>query len=307
MSNINRMVLTTGANGVSPTGYTNPSDANTIMRNCASLLAATAQGAQPGNLALSYNPVAAQATVNTTNGSETANDTLTVAGVAITLKSSGATSNQANIAAGSAGTSTGAANGAITTAGAVASFYININGDGFQLVSCIGTTGAGIASNLQAAIRALTPNNTLNAVAFSSATVAYTSTHYLITSGAAGNNSSVVVSANPGGDPAGGGATSGAALLKIGVYNGGTEAVGTATTLNNIATLINGAASSWAGICSAFVCGANMTLKAAIPGTIGNGLALAVSSTGSTMTITHAWGASVAGTEGAAYTYSLGL
>lgn len=299
MSVTNRWILKTDTAGVLPTGFGNM-DGPTVLRKCSDLLARAAQGACSANLSLALAPVAAQATINTTTGSETADDTLTPCGVAITLKASGATGNQANIAAGTAGTSTGGANGATTASGLQLS--VNINGDGPQIiyVDDAGThTGAQVAAKIQTAIRALTPRNSLNAVAFSSATCSYTSTHYLITSGAKGSGSSVVVASVPG--------NSGAANLKLGVNNGGTEAVGTASTLDNIAALINDAAGDWAGICTAFVCGQNMTLTAAIPGVIGNGLALAVSSTGSTMTISHAWGASVAGTEGTNATYSVGL
>lgn len=295
----NRFVLNSTSNGVDPTGFKSASDAATMFRKVSTLLAACAQGAHSANLSISNAPIAAQATVTTVNGTETAADTLTVAGVVITLETSGATGNQANIAAGTKGTSTGGASGAITATGL--QMYVNINNDGPQLIYVDdgGThTGAHIAAVIQAAIRALTPNNVGNATAYSAATCAFTSTHYLITSGAAGSNSTVVVTSSPSNDAA--------KPLKLGVFNGGTEAAGTATTMNNIANLINGAASSWAGICTALACGNVLTLTAVIPGTIGNGLALAVSSTGTVMTITNAWGASVAGSEGTIFTYNLG-
>jgi hypothetical protein len=292
---VSRYLVTAASNEVSPTGF-GKGDAPTILRKISSLFGAIAQGAYAGKVAMSYKPVAAQATVNTTTGSETANDTLTVCGSAITLKSSGAnTTNQANIAAGTAGTSTSGSSPALTATALV--FQVNINGDGAQtiIVDDAGThTGAQVAAKIQTAIRALTPFNTLNAVAYSSATCTYGST-YVITSGAVGSNSSVVVTG------------AGAASLKLGVYNGGTEAVGTASTLNNIATTINLATNAWNGICTAFVCGQNLTLTCAIPGTVGNGLALSVSSTGSVMTISHAWGALVAGTEGTAATFKMGV
>ena len=292
---VSRYILTVAANEVSPTGF-GKGDAPTIFRKISSLFGGCAQGAFASNLQLAYKPVYSQATVNTTTGSETANDTLTPCGSAITLKSSGAnTTNQANIAAGTAGTSTSGATPALTAT--ALTFMVNINGDGAQpiIVDDAGThTGAQIAAKIQTAIRALTPFNTLNAVAFSSATCTYGST-YVITSGAKGKGSTVVVSGN------------GAASLKLGIDNGGTEAAGTASTLDNIAKVINLSTNAWAGICTAFVCGQNLTLTAAIPGTIGNGLSLAASSTGSTMTISHAWGALVAGTEGTAATFKMGL
>lgn len=296
MSITTRMVLVTDSNGVDPTGFTANIDAPTMLRKCETLFGACAQGGHNSSLKLSHKPIASQATVNTTNGSETANDTLTVCGTVITLKSSGAnTTVQANIATGTKGTSTSGATPA-TTATAL-TFFVNINGDGPQsiIVDDAGThTGAQIAAKIQTAVRALTAINTLNAIAYSSATCTYGAT-YVITSGAAGSNSTVAVTG------------AGAATLKLGVFNGGTEAAGTATTLNNIATTINLSTNAWAGICTAFVCGANLTLTAFIPGTIGNGLALSVSSSGAVMTITNAWGALVAGTEGTAQSYSLGI
>jgi hypothetical protein len=306
MASTNRWIVSDDTNGISPTGFVGPADSSTMFRKVSDHAARCAGGACASNLKLALNPVAAQATVNTATGTETANDTLTVANTVITLKASGASaaSNQANIAAGTAGTSTGG-NSAATTASAL-QVLVSINGDGPQVIYIddAGThTGAQIASKIQTAIRALTPFNSLNAVAYSSATCAFTSTHYLITSGAVGSGSSVVVTPFA--------SNAGAANLKLGIANGGTEAVGTASTLDNIAGLINGTTSgapkSWAGICSAFVCGQNMTLTALIPGTVGNGLALSVSSTGTVMTISHAWGTSVAGTEGTAATFSLGL
>lgn len=84
---------------------------------------------------------------------------------------------------------------------------------------------------------------------------------------------------------------------------------GTVTTLAaQIVGLINGTTAlspnSWAGICTASNVAGVITLTASIPGTIGNGLALAKSSTA--LTITHAWGSSVAGTEGTAAVFSMG-
>ena len=296
MSTINRIVITDSSNGLNPTGFSNPADGPTLLRKISDMFGRAAQGASNSSTGLAYAPVAAQATVNTTTGSETTNDTLTVCGSVITLKSSGAnTTNQANIAAGTAGTSTSGATPAITATNLT--FSININGDGAQplYIGDAGThTGAQIASKIQTAIRALTPNNSLNAVAFSSATCTYGST-YVITSGVYGSGSSVVITGN------------GAATLKLGISNGGTEAVGTASTLDNMATVINKSSNAWNGICTAFVCGENMTLTAAIPGTIGNGLALAVSSTGAVMTISEAWGASVAGSEGTFLLISRGI
>ena len=317
MSVIQRWVLKTDTNGVSPTGSKSPFDSPTIMRKASEELGRAAQGACRANLSLALSPVAALATVTTTaTGQETSGDTLTVANSVITFETSGAaaSSNQVNIATGSAGTSTSGANPATTTGAGAVSFYININGDGAQLVSVKGASGAAIATALQVSIRALTPFNALNAVAYSSATVSYGST-YVITSGVKGLSSSVVVSANPPGISSAAG-TTGAALLKLGILNGGTEAIGTYTTNDGIVALINGqtlasgfttSSTTWAGICTAYACGNVLTLTASIPGTMGNGLALAVSSTGSVMVLTHVWGAATAGTEGTSGVFAMGL
>jgi hypothetical protein len=75
--------------------------------------------------------------------------------------------------------------------------------------------------------------------------------------------------------------------------------------MNQVTALINAPGSSWQGICYASNLAGVLTLTASIPGTIGNGLALAISSTA--LTITHAWGAATAGTEGTFQEYSLGI
>lgn len=73
----------------------------------------------------------------------------------------------------------------------------------------------------------------------------------------------------------------------------------------SIVALVNSSA-SFTGICTALpnVAGA-VTLVAALPGTIGNGLGLAKSSTA--LTLTNLWGASVAGSEGTAAVFAQGL
>ncbi len=303
---VSRYIVTAAANEVSPTGF-GKGDAPTILRKLSSLFGGLAQGSYASRLDLAYKPIAALATVTTTHtGDETASDTLTVAGTAITFESSAAAgaSNQVNIASGTAGTSISAASPALTAT--ALTFSVNINGDGPQAiyVDDAGThTGAAVAAKIQTAIRALTPFNALNAVAYSSATCAYTSV-YTITSGVKGNNSTVAVTG------------AGAATLKLGVNAGGTEAAGTYTTNNGIAALINGqtlaagfttSSTTWAGICTAYACGDVLTLTAYVPGTIGNGLALAVSSTGTKMVLTHVWGAATAGTEGTQAVFKQGL
>ena len=80
-----------------------------------------------------------------------------------------------------------------------------------------------------------------------------------------------------------------------------------------VAALVNGTANSsgfttkstsWKGICTASVTGAVVTLTAAIPGTIGNGLLL--TKTDADVTLTHLFGAATAGTEGTSYTFGVG-
>ncbi len=97
MSIINRLVVTTDTNGVSPTGFSN-ADAPTIMRQCADLLGRGAQGGCAANLKLAFAPIAAKATV-TAGSTGTNGDTLTIANVVITMKTSGADSsnNEINI------------------------------------------------------------------------------------------------------------------------------------------------------------------------------------------------------------------
>lgn len=97
MSTINRWILTDNSNGVSPTGF-GKGDAPTILRKVSSLAGACAQGSFASNLKLALNPVAALATVTAT-GTGTNADTLTIGGIVITMKTSGAASsnNEINI------------------------------------------------------------------------------------------------------------------------------------------------------------------------------------------------------------------
>ena len=86
--------------------------------------------------------------------------------------------------------------------------------------------------------------------------------------------------------------------------------IGTSVTalMDQVTALVNGTATgcpkSWAGICTAKNVAGVLTLTAAIPGTIGNGLALSISSTA--LTITNAFGSLTAGTEGTSYTFPVG-
>lgn len=71
-----------------------------------------------------------------------------------------------------------------------------------------------------------------------------------------------------------------------------------------IAALVNSSA-SFTGICTASSALGVITLSAALPGTIGNGLQLSESST--SITLTNAFGSLTAGTEGTAATFSSGI
>lgn len=70
-----------------------------------------------------------------------------------------------------------------------------------------------------------------------------------------------------------------------------------------IAALVNSSA-SFTGIATAASVAGVITLTAALPGTIGNGLELSETST--SLTLTNAWGTLTAGTEGTAKVFSLG-
>ena len=121
-------------------------------------------------------------------------------------------------ATSTAGTSVSGSSPATTATGRT--FSVNIDGDGAQSITVDdgGThTGAHIATVMQAAIRALVANSAFNAASIAAVTVVYT-TVYTITSGSisqTGAPSSVVVTG------------AAASTLKLGVANGGTEAVGT--------------------------------------------------------------------------------
>jgi len=93
---------------------------------------------------------------------------------------------------------------------------LNINGDGAQtIILATSGTGADVAADIEAKVRALTAFTPSNQPAYNNFTAVYT-TVYTLTSGAGAHPSSVVVS----------GGTA-AAALKLGIANGGTEAIGT--------------------------------------------------------------------------------
>lgn len=98
MSVITRVTLTTESNGVNPTGFTTNSDAPTMFRKLADLVGAVAGGGRNGRMILAHAPIAAQAKLTVT-GTGTDGDTITVAGIVITMKTSGASPalNEVNI------------------------------------------------------------------------------------------------------------------------------------------------------------------------------------------------------------------
>lgn len=92
--------------------------------------------------------------------------------------------------------------------------------------------------------------------------------------------------------------TSGATGNQINI--GGSATV----TANHLVTFINASGSPLAGICTATNASGVITLTAAVPGAIGNGLNLAKSS--SSITLTAGWGSNIVGSDGTIFTYSLG-
>ena len=97
---------------------------------------------------------------------------------------------------------------------------VNLDGDGDQAVALdVHVTGAAIAADIQAKVRALTAVTAENQAAYAGFTAVY-GTAYVLSSGTTGASSSVVVTD--------GASTDRAAELKIGVANGGTEVAGNA-------------------------------------------------------------------------------
>ena len=292
MSTTNRWILTEDGPGVDPTGFSK-GDAPVMMRKCATRLDACSQGARSSKLWMAYAPIAAQAKITAT-GNGSGSDYIKIGNITITLEASGANlTNQVNVGNPTAGTSVSAAAAATT---GTFSFFVNMNGDGKQLITVTSTTGAGMATNIQSAIRALTANTSYNAVAYSSATCSYGSTQYTITSGKAGSISSVVVTPQ----------YDGAKTLSLGIIGGGTETVGNAGLCDNLAALINTSTNAWAGMITAKSYGTLLILTSAIPGTIGNGLQASIDSC-TALALTQAFGVTTAGTEGTAYTFNQGI
>lgn len=120
------------------------------------------------------------------------------------------------VAGGTKGTSISDASPAIaTTAGDT--LELALNGEVAQTITlATSATGAAVAADIQAKVRALTAASAANQSAYTAFTCAFT-TVYTLSSGKPGTGSAVVVST---------GTT--ATALKLGVADGGTEAVGLA-------------------------------------------------------------------------------
>jgi phage tail sheath gpL-like len=102
------------------------------------------------------------------------------------------------------------------------------------------------------------------------------------------------------------GAVGGSNQVNVGTAGTGVDLAAAIAALINgsPSTFFTGTSSSFVGICTASAASGVLTLTAAIPGTIGNGLQLAKSS--SALALTHLWGASVAGSEGTSKTFPIG-
>jgi len=136
-----------------------------------------------------------------------------------------------------AGTSVSANTAQTTLPANRRAFLIDLNGDGPQLVTLVDpvTTGAQIATAIQATVRALIPQRSSNAAAFTGFTCAFAAGVYTLTSGVVGKRSQVHVSNAP--------ASNAAPLLGLGVMNGGTETTGAAVLRPQAGTfLLSGAA-----------------------------------------------------------------
>ncbi len=108
-----------------------------------------------------------------------------------------------------------------TTAGDT--LILAINGESTQTITlATSASGAAVAADIQAKVRALTAKDSALQAAYDRFTCAYT-TVYTLTSGMAGSNSAVVVSAG-----------TAAVALKLGLGNAGSEAAGSGATYLNL-------------------------------------------------------------------------
>lgn len=136
-------------------------------------------------------------------------------------------------ASGTPGTSTSGLSPA-TSVAMGDTLIIDINGSGEAQMITFPTalsTGVAIAAEIQTLVRALTAANPTNQPAYNNFTATYTGTQYILTAGTVGDLSSVEVTANVGV----------AAALKLGVANGGVEAMGSsapASIAANIQALV---------------------------------------------------------------------
>ena len=114
------------------------------------------------------------------------------------------------------GTSTSGSSPAVSVLG-TDTLVLNLNGDGARTITlAANTTGAAIAADIQAKVRALAAVSPVKQLAYNGFTAVYNGSNlYVLTSGIFGAGSSVVVTAG-----------TVAASLKLGTGNGGTEAAG---------------------------------------------------------------------------------
>lgn len=104
---------------------------------------------------------------------------------------------------------------------------LNLDADGAQTVTLSAdSSGALVASDIQTKVRALTASTSSNQFAFNNFTASFNpnTDSYVLSSGTVGTNSSIVISGG-----------SAAALLKLGLAQSGTEAVGTGSTQDALA------------------------------------------------------------------------
>lgn len=159
MSNLNRFILKTDTNGVSPTGF-NSTDVSLMMRKVSHLFDSVANGSANGNLGLALNPVAALATLTFT-AAGTAADTITLGNVVVTLVASGATGDQINI--GVSATATAANLVAFINAGG---YLENLTG------ICTATSALGVVT-LTAALAGTIGNGLNLAISSTAITITY--------------------------------------------------------------------------------------------------------------------------------------
>jgi phage tail sheath protein FI len=129
------------------------------------------------------------------------------------------------------GTSTSGSGAATSLPSDHRKMFINLDQDGAQSITLADpcTTGAEIATAIQNAVRALTPQQATTApAAFTGFTATFTAGTCTLTSGSTGKFSAVQVTSDP--------SSNAAALLKLGGTNGGSETAGAAALRPGVGT-----------------------------------------------------------------------